>query len=320
MSESLIDILMATYNGERFVGEQIESIQAQTYDNWRLLVSDDCSTDGTLSIVRRYADQDDRIRIVSEGVSHGGAKENFFALMAKSSAPYVMFCDQDDVWLSEKVEKCLEAMKTLEYRSAADTPLMVFCDMKVVDADLNVINNSFERSNVLGYDSLSFNRLLVQNTAAGCCILVNRETIKDSLLVSNYNSIEMHDWWLVLVASALGRVRFVDEPLSLYRQHDTNAVGSADYQPLKETRDLGPVKRGFLVTLRQAETFKFTYGSMLSSENFKTVERYVSISSERNFLKRLVLLVQSGCFKKGGTRIVGQFVMAATYHPLKFSN
>ena len=97
---------MATYNGERFIAEQIESIQRQSYKNWRLLVSDDCSTDGTLDVVRRYAAEDGRIRIVSEGVKHGGAKENFFSLMTCSDAPYCMFCDQDDVWLPDKIRLC----------------------------------------------------------------------------------------------------------------------------------------------------------------------------------------------------------------------
>lgn len=77
MTEPLIDILMATYNGERFIAEQIESIQRQSYKNWRLLVSDDCSTDGTLDVVRRYAAEDGRIRIVSEGVKHGGLRRIF---------------------------------------------------------------------------------------------------------------------------------------------------------------------------------------------------------------------------------------------------
>lgn len=79
MTEPLIDILMATYNGERFIAEQIESIQRQSYKNWRLLVSDDCSTDGTLDVVRRYAAEDGRIRIVSEGVKHGGGLRRIFS-------------------------------------------------------------------------------------------------------------------------------------------------------------------------------------------------------------------------------------------------
>ena len=170
MSEPLIDILMATFNGERFVGEQIESIQAQSYRNWRLLVSDDCSSDGTLDVVRRYAANDERIRIVSEGVRYGGAKENFFALMGKSEAPYVMFCDQDDVWLSRKVEKTFILMNGMEDGYSAKLPLLVFTDMKVVDAELNVIAESFEAFSSIDPSRTALPYVLAQSLGAGCIL------------------------------------------------------------------------------------------------------------------------------------------------------
>ena len=91
MSEPLVDILMATYNGERYIGEQIESIRRQTWRNWRLLVSDDCSNDGTLDIVRGYAAEDDRIRIVSEGVRFGGLRRISFRSCAKQTRHTLCF-------------------------------------------------------------------------------------------------------------------------------------------------------------------------------------------------------------------------------------
>lgn len=214
MSEPLIDILMATYNGEHFVAEQIESIQAQTYKNWRLLVSDDCSTDGTLDVVRRYAGEDERIGIVSEGVRYGGAKENFFALMAKSDAPYVMFCDQDDVWLPEKVEKSLEALRKLENEHSADKPLLVFCDMKVVDSELSVIHESFEKYQNLDPRRTEFPHVLAQALGAGCTFIMNRTLLSKAYHCSDKAAVDMHDWWVSIIASAFGKIAFVDESLT----------------------------------------------------------------------------------------------------------
>ncbi len=134
MQDPLIDILMATYNGERFVGEQIESIQAQTYGNWRLLVSDDCSTDATLNVVRRYAAEDDRIRIVSDGVRYGGARENFFALMKMTDAAYVMFCDQDDIWRDDKISVEISVLLNSERSHGPSCPIMVHSDLALIDA------------------------------------------------------------------------------------------------------------------------------------------------------------------------------------------
>ena len=229
MSEPHVDILMATYNGERFVGEQIESIQSQSYVNWRLLVSDDCSIDGTLDVVRRYAERDNRIHVVSEGLKHGGAKENFFALMSCSDAPYFMFCDQDDVWLTEKVGKSLAKLQGLEREHGADTPLLVFCDMKVVDERLSVISDSFERFESLDPQRTELKYVLAQAVGAGCTFLMNRALVQRALKCCDLGAVNMHDWWVALVAAAFGSISFVDEPLSLYRQHGGNEVGASKF-------------------------------------------------------------------------------------------
>lgn len=226
MSERFIDILMATHNGSRFIGEQIESIQSQTYENWRLLVSDDCSNDGTLDVVRRYATKDTRIRVVSEGVYHGGAKENFFSLMGFADAPYCMFCDQDDVWLPEKIEKCLAEMCRLERDCETAVPLLVFCDMKVVDVKLSVISDSFERYVNLSPRRTEFSHVLAQALGAGCSFLMNHELIERSLHCCDLSAIVMHDWWVSLVAAAFGQISYLDESLCLYRQHGGNEVGA----------------------------------------------------------------------------------------------
>lgn len=284
MAEPLVDILMATYNGERFVAEQIESIQAQTYENWRLLVSDDCSSDGTLAIVGRYAADDDRIHIVSEGVRHGGAKENFFALMAMSDAPYCMFCDQDDVWLPEKVEKSLAALRELEDVHGADVPLLVFCDMKVVDEELNIIHESFEGSSNFDPSRLTFSQLVALNVAAGCCQCFNHELLARSISVSDIDAVEFHDWWSMLVAAAFGAISFINESLSLYRQHSENEVGANDYSPADRVRNQGFMEEQFRAAVTQAELFAKTFGEQMNSSDCCAINELVEALDSKTFL------------------------------------
>ena len=209
MSEPLIDILMATYNGERFIGEQIESIQRQTYDNWRLLVSDDCSTDGTLDVVRDFASEDVRINIVSEDVRRGGAKENFFSLMSCSDARYCMFCDQDDVWLPSKIADTFEVIRDLE-GEWPDVPLLVFTDMEVVDGNLGTIHKSFGQYSSIDPSRTKFSQVVAQSLGAGCTMMVNAAARETSLKIQSTDDVIMHDWWVTLVAAAFGHIGYLD--------------------------------------------------------------------------------------------------------------
>lgn len=309
MTEPLVDILLATYNGERFVGEQIESIQAQTHKNWRLLVSDDCSSDRTLDVVRRYSADDNRIRIVSEGVKHGGAKENFFSLMRCSDANYCMFCDQDDVWLPEKVEKSLVALRALEDGQRENLPLLVFCDMKVVDAKLNILSDSFERRSKFDIDRLKLENLIALNIAAGCTMLVNSKLIEAMLNCNDISKIAMHDWWAMLVASALGCIYYIDTPLSLYRQHGDNEVGSKKYSPLERARQLDFMAAQMDSTIDQAYEFLSLFGSFLTLKEMRHLNAYCKIRSCNNVFFAVINLFKSRCLKQW-PRCLGQFYIA----------
>ena len=100
----MIDIVLATYNGEKYVGEQIESIINQTYKDWKLIIRDDGSKDKTAEVIEKYAAKDNRITIIKDGIGNLGFNGNFTKLLETSSQDYVMICDQDDVWIPEKIE------------------------------------------------------------------------------------------------------------------------------------------------------------------------------------------------------------------------
>lgn len=296
----LIDILMATYNGEQYIREQIESIQCQSFTAWRLLISDDCSSDNTPNIIQKFAEQDSRIYIVSDGIRHGSAKANFMSLMAKSKAPYVMFCDQDDVWLPTKIEKTYIRMRELEKSSDKNIPLLVFTDMKVVREDLSVISNSFVKFSNINPHRTKFPQLIAQSVGAGCTMMVNRIVVDYALKAKTNDGMIMHDWWISLIASAFGKIAYINESTSLYRQHGDNTVGAKRYSRTFNHNKIEAMQMSVQNTIIQAGLFK----TVFSDSNKRTIDLYIEAYKRRS----LRMLFNSKCWKNG-LRKLGQMLI-----------
>ncbi|MCX6660415.1 MAG: glycosyltransferase [Candidatus Bathyarchaeota archaeon] len=138
-----IDVLLATYNGEKYLREQIDSILSQTYKNWNLLVRDDGSSDNTIRIIESYRDLvPDRIVVLKDDLGNLGVIRNFSKLLGYSHSDYIMLSDQDDMWLPRKIELTYKKMQDLVKKYGDDVPLLVYTDWKVVDVNLSVISNS----------------------------------------------------------------------------------------------------------------------------------------------------------------------------------
>lgn len=225
-----IDILLATYNGATFLPEQLASLDAQTHTNWRLIFRDDGSSDGSADIVRDWCNDTGRECIeIADHQTNVGPSENFSRLMNASDAPWFACCDQDDVWLPEKLERLLDAGLAAQDGGKQDMPILVHCDLEIVDMNLNALKTSFwkERRNDSALRSAApghRSRLLMHGSVTGCAMLANRALLVEGLPVPP--EARMHDWWLSLVAAWRGKIVAVNTPLVRYRQHGTNAIGS----------------------------------------------------------------------------------------------
>ena len=223
--QQTVEVLLATYNGERYLREQIDSILTQDYADLRVLARDDGSSDGTVSILNEYAERvPSRFRILPQGPKSGSAKGNFLLLMQETSAFYVCFSDQDDVWLPDKVSKTKRAMEELESQWGRETPLLVFTDLCIVDDHLRTLRNSFWVHNQIEPDRIEkLPLLLSRNVVTGCTAMINRSLLEIALLMPTEAS--MHDCWIGLLAASMGKARAVNAQTVLYRQHDRNVVG-----------------------------------------------------------------------------------------------
>lgn len=224
----MIDILMSTFNGERYLGEQVRSILGQSFSEFRLVIRDDGSSDDTLALIEEFCREDERVTLLSDGEGNLGLRRSFMRLLEASEGEYFMFADQDDVWLPEKIERSIAAIKELEGSSAASEPLLVFTDLRVTNDRLETIDESLWHYQRLRPEiSQDWKRLLAQNVVTGCTVLANRAAARASLPFVLPEM--MHDHWVAVNAARHGKIGYINEPTVLYRQHAANAEGSRDF-------------------------------------------------------------------------------------------
>jgi len=295
--EKKIPILLSSYNGEKYLKQQLDSLYKQTYKDFSIIVRDDKSTDKSLDILNSY---DIEMLSCDENL---GTKESFSLLLdysLHSDSNYFMFCDQDDVWLVDKIEKTLKKMKELE-SIFGDVPLLVHTDLEVVDENLQTIDKSFWHFEQINPNMNDFNQLLIQNTITGCTVLINKKLA--DLAIPVPDGAIMHDWWLGLVASKFGKIGYVDEGLIKYRQHAQNSIGANGFginyiiNKIFTTINLIPHQK-------QAKAFLEIYRDKLDSETIELLEAFSNLESKSFWQKRKILLkykiLKQGFFRNLG--------------------
>jgi glycosyltransferase involved in cell wall biosynthesis len=254
MARPVISICMATYNGEQFLRQQLESIIAQSNQDWQLLVRDDGSDDNTVHIVEDYAARlPGRIRLVADNGGHLGASLNFGKLLEYADTEYIMFSDQDDIWLPNKIELTLNAMKAAE-QIYPDKPILIHTDLQVMDSELNTIANS-----MWSYQKLfpeagdDLNRIMAQNVVTGCTVMINKRARAVSIPVPD--EAILYDWWLALNVCRHGKIIYVSIPSVLYRQHSKNQLGAQKINIVHFLKKLCCVKKLLSVHYRMLKKF-----------------------------------------------------------------
>ena len=232
-----IAVLLSTYNGAKFLVEQIDSLLLQSHNNFILVVRDDGSKDRTVSILEDYVQQHgDRIHLLPSDGNNLGASGGFaflidYVLKNKESlgldSAYMMFCDQDDTWFPDKIETQLVAMLKAEEQAQSAIPVLVHSDLEVVSEQNSLIAKSLIHYQGLEIQRNRFPNLVISNLVTGCTALINQALAEKALPIPA--DAIMHDWWLALVATAFGQLVYLDAPLVHYRQHDNNTIGAKEF-------------------------------------------------------------------------------------------
>ncbi len=319
----MIAIIMATYNGEEYLREQLDSLFQNTCQDWKLYLFDDGSTDGTIEIAKTYQKAyPGRIMIRSNPKNLKSAR-NFFAgfrqVWKEAPAEYYMFCDQDDCWDPDKIECSLKKLRQMEKREGKNTPLLVYTDSRLTDEDGRVTAPSFQKASryrrILEQTSRGKKRLqrlahlLIENTMPGCTQMLNQALANQVFENEGFpDRLKMHDWWLGLVAAAFGEIGYLDQATMSYRQHRGNVVGGSGFASYLKARlcAIGTLRHTIREDIRQGKSFYQWYGKKLEAEERELLEAFCALETA-GFFRRRALLCHYHFWKSGLVRNAALF-------------
>ena len=294
-----IDVLLSTYNGERFLTDQLDSIINQSEKNWRLLVRDDGSTDRSLDILSDYTQRNNRIMILPDSGEKLGVVESYICLLRASKAPYFAFCDQDDYWLPNKIRLFTHLMES----GVSDRPRLIYSDLKIADSGLSVISESFMKQQRFTHRPASaWKSNLLQNSVVGCASVGNH-LLRDLVISrapTSWSDVVMHDWWTCMIASCFGVVDYLPAPTILYRQHSDNTLGAKNTNVTRYLRALtheqpfNKVRKYLDSVSQQATAFEDAYSDILSHEQKKALYLLQDLGKSKRIARFNKLL---SCYK-----------------------
>ena len=217
-----VQILLATYNGEKFLREQLDSILNQEYKIWELLIHDDGSKDNTILILKEYQNNyPQQIRLLIDQKIFSSASRNFFHLIKNRSkkADLYCLCDQDDIWHKSKIRLIVEKYNTQDNKR----PILIHSDLSLIDASGNLLENSHNKLINYQKNFITKRTSLYYNPVPGCAMSLN-SVLADRISYSKY--MVMHDWWILLYALRENtNILYIKLPLVKYRQHSENVLG-----------------------------------------------------------------------------------------------
>lgn len=304
-----VQIVLATYNGERFLREQLDSILANEAEDFSVEIYDDRSTDGTVAIAKEYAGKWDCIH-VHENKENVGYVKNFLHGIQQCQSPYIMLCDQDDVWEADKISRTLEAMKRLESecRDNPDRPLLVFTDAMNYDSDTGKELGSFHQSSRLKVGSTDPAHMFMENKCIGCTMMVNAAILPYIRTIPD--EVRVHDWWLALICSCFGKILYLPEMTLHYRQHHDNMIGGSGFGDYLKDRIRNVRKQRAVLdqTFAQGEAFFRLFGEQLRGGERKLAQAFSEMRTA-GALRRRWYVVRYGFYKSGLLRNMALFLV-----------
>ncbi|MBQ8066224.1 MAG: glycosyltransferase family 2 protein [Prevotella sp.] len=267
-----VAILLATYNGEAYLREQIDSLYQQTFKDWTVYVHDDGSKDQTCAILKEYAAKHDNFIILDYPSQHG-AKNNFLSLLQAVQADYYLFCDQDDKWCPDKIEKQMATMKEAE-QAHPGKPVLVFSDLFIVDSELHQMGTTLWQQECIHPEYLTtFDEAGALEFVTGCTMLFNQQA--KNAVVFPADKAVMHDSWITLcVLRSGGIVEAIHEPLVYYRQHGNNEIGVNHWAQYSRIKRLLNIKKSIVANYRHYRMLSaLGYGSLFKYLRYKNLYR-----------------------------------------------
>jgi len=285
-----VEIIIATYNGMRYLEAQVASLlQQNTEAVIQILIGDDGSTDGTQNLIKALGERyPQKIKLLPNGPGRG-ASANFSRLLQATTADYVFLCDQDDQWLPDKVQNSLEVLLEVERHKTSRTPALVFSDLEVVDRELVPLAPSLWKYQGLNPEAVDLMSLVQQNVVTGCTVLVNRALLEHALPIPTVAC--MHDHWLALVAAAIGEIALLRQTTVRYRQHGENGIGACPWSLAYVLRRACKLlshqsaTQQLIATTAQAREMHKQFACALAENTGTQLREYAALAKKSGFLR-----------------------------------
>lgn len=285
-----MEALLATYNGERYITEQVYSIYNQTQKPEKLIIQDDNSTDSTVKIIAELQETLPNWIELHVNTRRLGVAKNFSRLLERANARYIVIADQDDIWKEDKIERELEAMKQQE-KISSKAPVLVHTDLELMNKDSKSsrkLLSEFTRIKGETDDKLV---LALYNNCTGCTIMLNNQALRISLPIPD--GIVMHDWWLCQTICKYGSKKYLKNATVRYRQHEQNTVGAKKKERIWLAKEIvrfsiKDKKSRITRKIDQIKLFRIKYGEY-PEETLSLLEknRIIRVLSYPRILRRI---------------------------------
>ena len=305
----MIRVILCTYNGEKYLREQLDSIANQTILDWKICAYDDRSTDRTIELLQKFgADYPGKVE-VHRNSELFGASRNFLYASAEQSLDmtdddYIMFCDQDDIWDADKMEVSLNEMGRLISTNGNEEPLLVFGDSRVVDEQLNPICDSLMSYNNYDMSHLGLSYELMENKMQGCTIMINSELAR--MLQKRPDYVGMYDGYTALLALSMGHVSYLGRTVLKYRRWKASVSSTEDYKEVNKSK-FGHLSEQKYIVFDYAPTIKEIlrlFGDRISTQNKKVMESFAALQ-QKNWIMRRLSIIRYHMWKTGFVRNAG---------------
>lgn len=278
-------VALCTFNGEKFLQDLLDSILYQSIPADEIIIVDDSSSDGTVEILKQYADKFPQIRLHLQDVNLGPI-DSFEKAIQLTRYSYIFLADQDDIWKPNKIESMLSVSANIP----DDKPLLVFSDLEVIDEYGNLIFPSFWKMAGLKPHISTFKSLLFSNSVTGCASMINAKM--KGFMVSIPKGVLMHDHWIALIAYGFGQIILLNDQLVKYRSHSKSVTSKNNvnifWKITKQIDQFSDIYGDFLKReINQGILFNNSFRNYLSNENQNHLDRFIDLKN-KSLLQRKI--------------------------------
>ncbi|MEO8236797.1 MAG: glycosyltransferase family 2 protein [Flavobacterium sp.] len=280
-----ISVALATYNGAKYIEEQLVSLINQSLLPCEIIIIDDFSTDNTFEILKEIQKNYPLI-LLYRNDENIGPIETFKKAIKYCNSEYIALCDQDDIWELNKIELSFNEIKKMNQ----SLPSIVFTDLKMIDAHGSLIGDSFWKTQGYNPKKTKFSDLLISNVVTGCTIMMNGKMKKE--IEKMPNKVIMHDYWIALIAFSLGCYKIIDSNTIKFRVHVASVTDKSKISIFARIKLAIGAFTGSQIDYKcqnilQAEYFFNIYKERLSKENSREILRFLSLKNKSTVMKKI---------------------------------